>query len=363
MDIGAIFGALFILFNINELLNRKNSNLLVALLVLYLSMLFAGLINYFTELSEMFSLRDFAAIIYSSFLGLTYIKLGEKNNEAIDFIVAIVFAAICIQCIPLILNFAGLSDMGWMRDDGFPGAPFMTRYVGFATNPNQIGLLLAGFLPLLIWAIRRANSSIGRFFLCITCAAAIAQLIYIQSSTLYFTTIGICVVMAIRQMKYGRNLYSANGRLIIIIFIIALLVLTLVFAVDLLGSQIGKNDSDDANGRFPLWISALDGIGQSLLLGVGPGAQSGLDNPFQGFEAHNTVLDLALQGGVIALCAYFFIWGVSIRKCWQTRFDLPALSVFSMIIFQNSHYIVRHPLFWIYLLFPLVVYSSRASEY
>jgi O-antigen ligase len=87
---------------------------------------------------------------------------------------------------------------------------------------------------------------------------------------------------------------------------------------------------------------------------MGPGAHSGLKDPFEGVEAHNTLLDWGTQTGLpgmAALAAYFIwvFWRVARRRQYELTAMLIALYCFAMFLD-----VLRQPLFWI---IPLLAWS------
>ena len=99
-------------------------------------------------------------------------------------------------------------------------------------------------------------------------------------------------------------------------------------------------------------------------MGVGPGGQSGPIAPFQGEEAHNFLLDITLQGGLLSLLAYLFLLYSLLRHVLSQRSLLAACVVLAVLTQQISHYTARQPIAWLYLLLPLtlVVQRPRPAE-
>jgi O-antigen ligase len=87
--------------------------------------------------------------------------------------------------------------------------------------------------------------------------------------------------------------------------------------------------------RIGLWQQALDFIGARPVLGIGPGQYSSL-NPDAGnhpiFYAHNVVLDLAVELGVLGAAAFVALFGAAIAGAWRRRADLAAALLVAYLV-------------------------------
>ena len=109
---------------------------------------------------------------------------------------------------------------------------------------------------------------------------------------------------------------------------------------------------EDSQGdlRFHLWAEAFEKGMDAAMLGLGPGPhltkKAWKHPPPAKFEAHNTPLDLFVQGGLLALLA--FLWLYASMLLATTRAKLPALAALScgFVVFSMFHFIIRHPIFW-----------------
>lgn len=120
--------------------------------------------------------------------------------------------------------------------------------------------------------------------------------------------------------------------------------------------------------RFEIWKAAVHrGIDASALgLGPGPhleippsivaGRRSSTNDPkyvehpklgvAPNFEAHNTFLDLFLQGGALAVISLLWLGGSTMSDLVRAGRDGLAALLFGLCAFATFHLIVRHPIVW-----------------
>ena len=129
------------------------------------------------------------------------------------------------------------------------------------------------------------------------------------------------------------------------------------------------NEVDEAaSQRFDLWNEAVRrGVGSGML-GLGPGPH--LEIPLSldarrrhsenapwhtslpqlsvapNFEAHNTVLDLFVQGGLLAVLALVWLLASTLVLTIRARLDELATLICVVALFSIFHMIMRHPIVW-----------------
>jgi O-antigen ligase len=115
--------------------------------------------------------------------------------------------------------------------------------------------------------------------------------------------------------------------------------------------------NNQAENRFKLWREALTIGIEANMLGLGPGPhlvhKQWKRPPPDKFEAHNTLLDLFTQGGIVASLS--FLWLIATAFFVACRAGLIALTILplSLFVFSNFHFIARHPIFWFSVAFCL----------
>lgn len=358
LGIGEVTGVLFM-----ALTWRLRSGL-PAWATLSMATLLAGYVvgataNLFSGLSTQLALRDFAALGFALVFAASAVAHLRAQGDPVLAISQALTGAVLVQLIPLLFFFIGIESPAWLTDSEEPGIPFLSRYIGFSDNPNQLGVLLCAYPLLAITAIQRSHSLAGRCMAGLGLLAAILLSVLVRSNTVFSAYILAGTLWAVLRFNLWDSKLPTGFR-------IDRLLVTLVFGVlAAMGfvlyalESIDKTESADANGRFPLWINALDGIAQSAFMGVGPGGQSGPIAPFQGDEAHNFLLDITLQGGLLSLLAYLFLLYSLLRHVLGQRSLLAACVILAVLTQQVSHYTARQPIAWLYLLLPLTLAAPR----
>jgi O-antigen ligase len=93
--------------------------------------------------------------------------------------------------------------------------------------------------------------------------------------------------------------------------------------------------STSTGTRIGLWRGAVGFVGERPLLGVGPGQYGSLNpDPLNHpvFYAHNVVLDMAVETGVLAAIALLALFAVAIVRAWGRRADLAAALLVAYLV-------------------------------
>lgn len=227
------------------------------------------------------------------------------------------------------------------------------RYVGLSLNANQLALVFTIIPFLVLFYDKNSQTNLYEnktinlllFLLSVFIIYSIASRGLVLS--LLIITMLTVVIYLFRQ--YPKSVSLLFFLLISIIIINYQLLIELLFIQGIGGFK----------HRIELWENALELIKLSPLIGFGPGAHvSSVVNPNIYWEAHNTFLDLTLQVGIIGLIAYIFLL-YSISKGLIINKKYLLFSAFSvLVLFSSVHFILRHPLFWLYLFY---FYQFRKS--
>ncbi len=136
--------------------------------------------------------------------------------------------------------------------------------------------------------------------------------------------------------------------------------------------------------RFALWGQAIRRGVESGMLGLGPGphleippsiiASRQLDTVHPefvehpkpsfvpNFEAHNTMLDLFTQGGLLIILSFIWLVASAFRSAYRTgQAGLPTL-LCSLCIYAIATFLLRHPIFWFVIAVCLVAEPMPAGQ-
>jgi len=261
---------------------------------------------------------------------------------------------------------------------------FWDRFRGWSANPAQLALLCVA-LGLLSLHLADTADRPGTRLAAITCA-----ILPIYVGRLSKTDTFMWVLVAVGPMFVAlkfRMWLLLPGRHITFRAAFAwmiILALPVIFASAVpLGSSIakqtealakvmskdnGKIMGEEAELRFHIWREALSRGVEAGMLGLGPGPHlhtpSSLllsrvvtlkqpaavlhpeANGTPNFEAHNTTLDLFLQGGLLAVLTFFWLIAMALFSTYQTRLAGLTTLLCGLFLFGMTVLIARHPIFW-----------------
>jgi O-antigen ligase len=244
---------------------------------------------------------------------------------------------------------------------------FGLRFAGWATNPNQIALLVLA-LPLIAWrAIRESVRRLPRLWWWFCAVVSVVTGLATLSDALLLSWLlaasglfAIWWLESIPNRRIGRvRRWAAVVGLPVLVFGAAV-----VFArpvaektADFFVKDYGEGNQ--GSDRVNRWRNGLIVAAESPIIGFGPGSFSGPYGPFEGAEAHNTYIDWLDSTGIIGLIAFLALlsW-VGVRTV--KLHDLTATCfLFAITMFIAFHFVLRQPVFWFDL---LVIASARRAE-
>jgi len=251
------------------------------------------------------------------------------------------------------------------------------RLRGWSENPNALALVSSALVALPLFLAETATRASERTFASLLCIPPmyVGLLTGSDSFSLFLlTALPLVAVLRLRLWLLSRDgeltLRSASAGLILIAAPLGLAGAA-PFApsgIALIEQRAAETYAENGQGedRLNLWKEALRRGIQSGMVGYGPGAHitdSKIKRePPPNFEAHNTLLDLFTQGGLLIVLLFVWLTMTSfIAACRAHRFSLAALLA-GLIIFSMFHQITRHPIFWFGITLCLVAARTTASE-
>ena len=118
---------------------------------------------------------------------------------------------------------------------------------------------------------------------------------------------------------------------------------------------------DEDGSRAILWIHGLKTALESPLVGYGPGTVINFPPDFcvdgqNTIDAHNSFIDLLMQAGFLGLILYL----VFLKESLVLKNNIYLTIAFlSLLVFSLSHFVLRQPIFWMYL---IMIYSLNKAK-
>jgi hypothetical protein len=280
---------------------------------------------------------------------------------------------------------------------------FGDRFRGWSHNPNQLGFLCAMLVLIAIHLADSTSRSGARVF-AMTCAI---PALWVGGLTKTDTV--TFALLAASPVYIGIKLYTwlateprrLTAQSAVALIAILGLPMMLISAVPYVISSIadpqelaagltkngGKEAARETDLRLELWGEAVNRGMDAAMLGLGPGPHLPIpasimaarlsdpeldtgDHPMMNglpnFEAHNTILDLFTQAGLLGVLSLVWIMAVALVASIRARQAGLTAMACGLMVFGLTNLIVRPPLFWLGLTMCLVqhdlVARSRSSS-
>jgi O-antigen ligase len=242
------------------------------------------------------------------------------------------------------------------------------RFIGWSTNPNQFALMCT-VLVLLSLHLAETAARPGAQLLGLTCVipALLAGVLTRSDSLILAMLVAGPTFLGIKLFIWAfwperRPPLRTTVACLVLLSVPGVLASIVPFTPDIAerveeAAIATMEQNDQAEGRFRLWRDAVDVGLESGMLGLGPGPHLvtkrwKMPPPLKN-EAHNTLLDLFTQGGLLATVSFLWITGASAFVTYRANFIWLAALVFALFVFSSFHLIARHPAFWFSVAFCL----------
>ncbi|WP_043235047.1 O-antigen ligase [Bosea sp. LC85] len=274
---------------------------------------------------------------------------------------------------------------------------YWERFRGWSSNANQLALLCV-VLALLSLHLAELAPRAGGKVAALACGIVPVYVgrLSMSDSFALVLAFSVPVYLALKLRSWtrpGRSTVRSAFAWIVILAIPAGVIAAAPLvnaiaeeAVDTARFVARGNEADterSASIRFGIWAAAIDRGLESAMLGLGPGPH--LKNPFQidmgplseeaqenpnnpkqshlpNFEAHNTLLDLFTQSGLIGLLSVAGLGAVVLAGTWNARLDGLTILMIGLAVFSSFHFIVRHPIVWFAIAMCLVAGSTARQS-
>jgi len=276
---------------------------------------------------------------------------------------------------------------------------FWDRFRGWSANPAQLALLCAA-LWLLSLHLAETADRLGKRLAAIACAILPIYVGWL-SKTDTFMLVLVAAGPTFVALKFRTWLLSPDRHMTFRAALAWMVILTLplIFASAApLGSSIaaqtealakfmskdnGKTTGQEAELRFEIWREALSRGVEAGMMGLGPGPHlqtppsllltrmatlnraKGVLHPdangTPNFEAHNTTLDLFLQGGLLAVLSFYWLVAMALSSTYKAQLAGLTTLLCGLLLFSMFVLIARHPIFWFAIALCLVADAGTGS--
>ncbi len=311
-----------------------------------------------------------------SLLAAFQARAAARMRQATWFLVLIGAAFLALQLLQGVSLISVPGTDVWYYD----------RFTGWSTNSNQLGLLC---VILALLAFHLAETTRRRSLRMIALLAAVLPVWagYLSRSDAFLLAM-VLSVLGIIGIN-GWKLVRANGKgssLSNSAAVLAAIALPIMLGASVPIAQDafdiartggpGKSNgvesgiARDIRYRTALWRQAAGRGAASGLLGLGPGPHlhrpGKLREPkmdvLPDFEAHNTIVDLFLQGGALAVAALLLLGTTAFVATLRANFSILPMLILAVSLFGLTHFVIRHPILWFAITLALVAADAHRAK-
>ena len=269
---------------------------------------------------------------------------------------------------------------------------FWHRFRGWSLNPNQLALASAVLGVVSIYFIENVAGTFARMIALTCLLLSLTTGLMTASDGFLLVAAAAAVVFACLKVRslwetvWSRHSLVRSASLVTILALPIFALTAAPYATSFASSmqvQAGTDANNravermeaDVSLRVETWKAAIRRGFESYLLGLGPGPHLAMPTSIEvrlrdagmldggdtapgiseipNFEAHNTVLDLFTQGGLLAVLAISWIFASAMRGTLGNRHHALTTLLCSLAVFSLFHLIIRQPLFWFSIVFCL----------
>jgi hypothetical protein len=263
---------------------------------------------------------------------------------------------------------------------------YWDRARGWCDNPDQLALLCLVLAMLALHLAETGENGPARA-LAVACLIIIAPYGWMAKSNSY-SIVMLSGSALFLTLKLLRGILRTRSAVPSIAFATCLLVIwPLGFATTIFDASIKDQIKADLSGvvrrevnsdfalRMRLWSDAVSRGVDARMLGLGPGPHlsipgvildgrrnsnepTNLQHPELGiapnFESHNSILELFLQGGFLALANLVWLGALAVSRTLRARQDGLTTLLFGLLVYGSFGVILRHPTVWLVICLALL---------
>lgn len=332
----SVFLGFFILFNQGFKIFKKISSYIFITLTYFVFILFISLINYY-ELNGVILSDSLAYLISLTFILM--LSLLDNFNLKKSLVLFVIFF---IASSYLILFLSPSSFSFYLN----------SRFSGFSNNPNQLafGVIIS---QVIIFAFLKIEIK----SLILLILLFILGFITGSDAYLFSTLLSYYLVIFFISLKFLKLNNSLSLFIILLSSSIFLILISMFYEIENLKSLWSIYDED--NTRINLYKYGIESWLSnpvSFLFGNGFGRFSGIDYSFQFREAHNTLIDVLNNFGLVGFFIIFIPFLGSMIKILINKNYLFIFVIFSFFLYINFHMVSRQPYFWL-IWYLIIIYS------
>ena len=250
------------------------------------------------------------------------------------------------------------------------------RYQGWCQNANQMSLLLAPmpFLVLDLWSTSSKNTPSSKVGWLTLLLLTVVMGLVVRSAALTASWVLGLAILGLLNLRRNKRFHWKAVAAVIMVFVVGFIAVRALTQQGSLGAssqnnalQVGIGAADQkVDIRMQLWANAIKVWEKSPVFGHGPGAYSNFDmtetQSFSGMEAHNTLIDLMVQGGALLALAYIGLFCWLMLVLYRSRQWLLLTSALVLFSFEFFMFHLRQPVLWFYLGLILAISKSSQSD-
>lgn len=233
---------------------------------------------------------------------------------------------------------------------------YSTRFSGWAKDPNQVAFQVAA-APFVLLHFATQEAGTRRWWLLALAILAVVIGVYSGSDSLLAAwpaaaVIGLVALYAQRFRRRGGTYWSGVIKSVLLpATLVGVAVIAGPAIYNMLSSEASTvfNSMDQGAVRVALWTHGLEAFMMSPLVGLGPGAHSGVFAALSGGEAHNSYIQWAANAGAVGLVSLVVLIGGLFRRTWARESHWLVMVVAGYAVLMLFHTALRHPSLWLTL--------------
>lgn len=231
------------------------------------------------------------------------------------------------------------------------------RFTGGAKNPNQTALFFS-VIPFFSFYRFKEEFSKQKLLKAVWWGLLTITSVYLGCATKSEAIFGawiIGLIFALYRLLFIK-IKSLVNRICLVLFTVGIILL-LFFQKIYDYIYIWLEGLDKDGSRQQLWVDGIIVFKDSFFLGLGPGSYSGPSNTW---EAHNTLIDFAVQGGILAVICLLVLFYKSYKGI---QYDIIiSAGVIVLFAFTMAHFAGRQPIYYLYIIMFISMRSRHAEK-